>query len=75
MSWITTSIGGIPGWFAGIILNFFWGKAVAEVKKIETTATSDAAIDAHAKEVTQEMENTHDPTKMDQADGDLLSGR
>lgn len=64
-------VAGIVGMVARELIQFGFGL----VKKYLAQRESDSKIDQHAKDVSKEMENTHDPTKMDSADSDILSGR
>lgn len=68
-------LAGLVGLVAREIIQYIGGLIQSYLKKQAETAASDAAIDAHAKATTTEMENTHDPAKMDGADSDILSGR
>ncbi|HYE73236.1 MAG TPA: hypothetical protein VEF04_07895 [Blastocatellia bacterium] len=61
------------------ILWFFVEKLGAlvlkKIKQAQAQKEEDKKIDEHAKQVADQMEKTHDPKDMDQADADLLSGK
>ncbi len=71
----TAILAVLGGFITREIIQYIGGLISAYLKKAEATSESDAAIDQHAKDVTKEMETTNDPSKMDKADSDLLSGR
>ncbi len=72
---MTAILTGIAGVFAREIIQYLGALFQKFVQKNAEIAASDAKIDQHAKDVTQEMENSHDPKQMDQADSDILSGK
>jgi len=68
-------IAGILGIFARELVKYLGDLIQKFIKKNQETAESDKKIDDVAKQTSDNMENTHDPNKMDQADSDLLSGQ
>jgi len=72
---LSAILAGLAGLIAREIIQSVGGLISSFIKKNAEDVASDKAIDQHAKDTTQEMESTHDPTKLDKADGDILSGR
>jgi len=72
LTWVTASIGGIPGWIAGILLNFFWSKATDAIAKEVKQSSDDKAIDDQKAAAVKEEENAKTKAELDAADDDLM---